>query len=352
MPLFMHDVEKTIESVKHVLDPSSQRYGRLLNWQNPNDPFWHYGIGLSDTHIFDTGQGLCPFERKDAKFVIGIEDIAFEPEQTIDRLQQALYVFYSWEYTFTGWNREHLGRLIATDQPRCYQSSFLWWMCDMSPEGDHKTAQQIFQNHLSAVNSSLTMRSTKDQGTERLDLNLKIKPIVNGLFHATLTHRGSEVTAIGSTKDEAAEKALERLRGEVNPVDNQKSDIQDAAVSIGVGTAVGAGTSAAVGGMGLLVAGSGVSIGMAPVAAVGAVVGTAVYGAKKAIEDQDATALGAAALGAGAGMGVSAVVGGMGLAVAGTAVGVGMAPVAVVGAVLGLAGYGIFKLFGGGDEQS
>jgi hypothetical protein len=104
--------------------------------------------------------------------------------------------------------------------------------------------------------------------------------------------------------------------------------------------------------MGLLVAGSGVSIGMAPVAAVGAVVGTAVYGAKKAIEDQDATALGAAALGAGAGMGVSAVVGGMGLAVAGTAVGVGMAPVAVVGAVLGLAGYGIFKLFGGGDEHS
>jgi hypothetical protein len=32
-------------------------YGRLFNWQNPPDPFWHYGIGLSDTHIFDPGQG-------------------------------------------------------------------------------------------------------------------------------------------------------------------------------------------------------------------------------------------------------------------------------------------------------
>ncbi|MGB7440079.1 MAG: hypothetical protein WA919_03350 [Coleofasciculaceae cyanobacterium] len=37
-----------------------REYGCLLNWQNPPDPFWHYGIGLSDTQIFDTGRGLCP----------------------------------------------------------------------------------------------------------------------------------------------------------------------------------------------------------------------------------------------------------------------------------------------------
>jgi hypothetical protein len=79
---------------------------------------------------------------------------------------------------------------------------------------------------------------------------------------------------------------------------------------------------------------------MAPVAAAGAVVGTAVYGTKKAIEEQDATAIGA-----GAGAGISALVGGMGLAVGGTAVAVTMAPVAAVGAVIGLAGYGISKLF-------
>ncbi len=58
----------------------------------------------------------------------------------------------------------------------------------------------------------------------------------------------------------------------------------------------------------------------------------------------DASAIGAAVVGAGVGAGVAGVVGGMGLAVAGTAVGITMAPVAAVGAVLGLAGYGISKL--------
>ena len=155
MPLSPNDIENTIEAIECLVDPSSERYGRLLNWQNPPDPFWHYGIGLSDTHIFDTGQGLCPFERKEAKFVVGIDDITFKPEQIIERIKQALYVFSNWEYTFTGWNCEHLSRLIATDRPRCYQSSFLWWMCNMSPEGDHKTAYPIFQDYLMRVNPSL-----------------------------------------------------------------------------------------------------------------------------------------------------------------------------------------------------
>ncbi len=93
---------------------------------------------------------------------------------------------------------------------------------------------------------------------------------------------------------------------------NLGSEIQGAVASAGVGAAVGAGASTVVGGMGLLVAGTGVGIGMTPVAAAGAVVGTAVYGAKKAIEDQDPSAV---VLGAGAGAGVSALVGGMGLAV-------------------------------------
>jgi hypothetical protein len=155
MPLSLNEIEKTIESVERLVDPLSERYGRLLNWQNPPDPFWHYGIGLSDTHVFDTGQGLCPFERNEAKFVLGIDHIAFEPEQTIERTKQSLYVFSDWQYTVTSWNCEHLGRLISTDQPRCYQSSFLWWICNMSPEGDHKTAHQIFLDHLMQVNPRL-----------------------------------------------------------------------------------------------------------------------------------------------------------------------------------------------------
>ena len=77
-------------------------------------------------------------------------------------------------------------------------------------------------------------------------------------------------------------------------------------ISVGVGTAIGASASAVVGGMGLAVGGTALGVGMAPVAAAGAVVGTAVYGTKKAIEEQHATAIGAAAIGAGAGAGISA----------------------------------------------
>ena len=45
------------------------------------------------------------------------------------------------------------------------------------------------------------------------------------------------------------------------------------------------------------------------------------------------------------GVGASATVGSIGVAVGGTAFAIGMAPVAVVGGIVGLAGYGIYRLF-------
>jgi len=39
MPLSSDQVKKTIEAIIHLVDPSSDRYGQLLNWQNPPDPF-------------------------------------------------------------------------------------------------------------------------------------------------------------------------------------------------------------------------------------------------------------------------------------------------------------------------
>ncbi|MBE9125957.1 MULTISPECIES: PspA/IM30 family protein [unclassified Coleofasciculus] len=113
---------------------------------------------------------------------------------------------------------------------------------------------------------------------------------------------------------------------------------------IATGAATGAGVSATVGGMGLVGGFGGISVGMAPVVAAGAMAGAATYGGKKAIENKDASALGAAAVGAMGGAWVSSTVGGMGLAFAGTAVGVGMAPVAAAGAVVGLGAYGLNRL--------
>lgn len=113
---------------------------------------------------------------------------------------------------------------------------------------------------------------------------------------------------------------------------------------IATGAATGAGVSATIGGMGLVGKFGGISIGMAPVAVAGAVAGAAAYGGKKALDDQDASALGAAAVGALGGAAVSSNVGSMGLAFAGTAVGVGMAQVAAAGAVVGLGAYGLNRL--------
>ena len=35
------------------------------------------------------------------------------------------------------------------------ESSITWWLCDMTPEGDHKTAQQVFHSYLSTVDPDL-----------------------------------------------------------------------------------------------------------------------------------------------------------------------------------------------------
>lgn len=143
------------------------------------------------------------------------------------------------------------------------------------------------------------------------------------------------------------------VRANLNNADCEDSsnNTGEGAAFIAGGAAVGAGISATVGGMGLLVAGTGMAVGSALVAGAGAVAGAAAYGAKKAIEEGDISALGAAALGAVGGSGVSAAVGRMGLAVGGTAVSIGTAPMAAAGAVVGLGAYGLNQLLEQGSDE-
>lgn len=66
-------------------------------------------------------------------------------------------------------------------------------------------------------------------------MELKIKPIVNGLFHATVTHEEFEATAVGHTKDEATKRSLEWLKREIEifceaeeaTVENDNCDMED-----------------------------------------------------------------------------------------------------------------------------
>jgi hypothetical protein len=111
------------------------------------------------------------------------------------------------------------------------------------------------------------------------------------------------------------------------------------------GAATGAWTSVSIGGMGLSFSGTAVSIGLTPVTIAGAVTGAASYGVFKAIIEGDASAFSAATLGGIGGAGVSVTVGGMGLAFNGTAIGLGIAPITAAGAVVGLAVYGLLKIF-------
>ena len=115
---------------------------------------------------------------------------------------------------------------------------------------------------------------------------------------------------------------------------------------IATGAVAGVGVSATVGGIGLAGGFGAVGIGATSLVGAGAVAGAATYGAFKAIADGDATAWGVMGVGAVGGVGVSSFVGGMGIVAPkiGLAFGIGAAPMAYVGAVVGLAAYGIASM--------
>ncbi|WP_243713955.1 WD40 repeat domain-containing protein [Nostoc sp. 106C] len=123
-------------------------------------------------------------------------------------------------------------------------------------------------------------------------------------------------------------------------------NFQTGAAFIAGGSITGASVSATVGGMGLAGGFGAVGLGTVPVVGIGAVGGAAAYGAFKAIAQGDAAAFGAMGIGAVGGAGFSSVVGGMGLVAPkiGLAFGIGTVPMVGVGAVVGLAAYGIAKL--------
>ncbi|NES43010.1 hypothetical protein [Moorena sp. SIO2C4] len=109
--------------------------------------------------------------------------------------------------------------------------------------------------------------------------------------------------------------------------------------------AAGANLSSTIGGVGLVGGFGGVGIGPTTMTGLGAITGVAAYGAVRAIREGDLIAIGAVALGAVTGAGISATVGGMGLSFGGTATGVDISSMAAAGGVVGLGIYGLAKMF-------
>jgi len=44
--------QSNFDEIDRHSDPTSQRYGILLNWQDLPNPVWHYGIGLSERTLW------------------------------------------------------------------------------------------------------------------------------------------------------------------------------------------------------------------------------------------------------------------------------------------------------------
>jgi len=150
MALNDEQLEREIASIRNHCDLSSHYYGRLVNWTDP--VVWHYGIGLSESHIFDTGSGLCTFRfGYRPKLVIGVDDALFSPAQTIERLIHALRVFRHWNYGLLGWNCEHLARLVATDDPISFEVlKAPWPVPSFNHDGRHPTARHELSEHIRA----------------------------------------------------------------------------------------------------------------------------------------------------------------------------------------------------------
>lgn len=119
------------------------------------------------------------------------------------------------------------------------------------------------------------------------------------------------------------------------------TDNYEDAVALAV---LGGVAGASLGKIGILAKGTGLSVGAVPLTATGALTGLALYEAIRLITLGDTSSVGAAAIGASVGGGISAAIGGVGVATGGTAFAVGMAPMVAAGSVVGLGIAGLNRL--------
>jgi WD40 repeat protein len=122
---------------------------------------------------------------------------------------------------------------------------------------------------------------------------------------------------------------------------------------ITTGTITGAGIFSTVGGMGIAGSFGAVGIGATAVTAAGGVVGAALYGAFTGITTGDQAPFSTMGIGAIGGFGFSQIVGSIGFVAPkiGLAYGIGAASMTGIGAVLGLAAYGVFKVLDNSQFQ-
>lgn len=119
-----------------------------------------------------------------------------------------------------------------------------------------------------------------------------------------------------------------------------------------VGGMTGAGISANLGGIGLVGAFGGASVGVVGLTGIGIVTGSAVYGALKGLQEDDPAAWLAFGTGSLGGVGIWANLGGIGVGVKGIAFGFGAGSMAIAGGIAGLGAYGFYKLLARSSSEN
>ncbi|MGL5032573.1 MAG: hypothetical protein ACRC6M_02080 [Microcystaceae cyanobacterium] len=146
MAISREQVHQKIIEIHQVMDINSLFYGRLVNWYEGVS--WHYGIGLQDDLIFDTG-GFSIFTRNPNEFFLVPDVHKFSPHQTIERLCYAIACFKDWDYGLLGWNCEHIARLVASDSAVSYEIKKLPFpIPQLNHDGWHPDARDILKNFI------------------------------------------------------------------------------------------------------------------------------------------------------------------------------------------------------------
>ncbi len=81
-----------------------------------------YGIGLNDNFVFCTDKYMHIISKPQDIHIVNDIIYKFSPSEIIKRLKYAIICFRKWDYN-TGWNDEHLARLIVFDHPFSYKTS-------------------------------------------------------------------------------------------------------------------------------------------------------------------------------------------------------------------------------------
>lgn len=148
MPLTERRIKELIVEIQAKSQPNSKYYGKLLEWYEGFAN--HYGIGLNDQEILSTGEHIAVIFH-DNRHIKLCPTLALQPNLVIERLIQSLDCFKDWAYGLLGWNCEHYGRLIATNQAKSYQVKHSL-LAMFNHDGYNPDALKVFNKYLKSRN--------------------------------------------------------------------------------------------------------------------------------------------------------------------------------------------------------